>query len=63
MTGNLCLTTAVFPRLPLARVKEFRFQTCTHHHHIEFRNVSLHAGQKNPAQIYLDGKRYVPKLK
>jgi len=63
VTGNLCLTTAVFPRLPLARVKEFRFQARTIHHHIEFRNVSLHAGQKNPAQIYLDGKRYVPKVK
>ncbi len=57
VTGNLCLTTAVFPRLPLARVKEFRFQAHTIHHHIEFRNVSLHAGQKNPAQILLDGKR------
>jgi hypothetical protein len=61
--GNFCQITAQFPGLPLARVQEFRFQTRTHHHHIEFRNVSLHAGQKNPAQIYLDGKRYVPKLK
>jgi hypothetical protein len=58
--GNFCLMTAVFPRVPLARVKEFRFQTRTVHHHIEFRNVSLHVGQKNPAQIYLDGKRYAP---
>jgi hypothetical protein len=60
--GNFCLMTAVFPRLPLARVKEFRFQTRTFHHHIEFRNVSLHGGQKNPAQIWLDGKRYASKV-
>jgi hypothetical protein len=59
--GNFCLMTAVFPRLALARVKEFRFQARTFHHHIEFRNVSLHAGQKNPARIFLDGKRYTPK--
>jgi hypothetical protein len=59
--GNFCLMTAVFPRLALARVKEFRFQARTFHHHIEFRNVSVHAGQKNPAQIWLDGKRYLPK--
>ena len=58
--GKFCLITAVFPRLSLARVKEFRFQASTIHHHIEFRSVSLHAGQKNPAQIYLDGKRYFP---
>ena len=58
--GNFSLLNAVFPGLPLARVKEFQFQTRAVHHHIEFRNVSLYAGQKNPAQIYLDGKRYTP---
>lgn len=59
--GNFCILTAVFPELPPARIKEFRFQRRTHHHRIEFRNVSLHAGQMNPAQIWLDGKRYVPR--
>jgi hypothetical protein len=59
--GNLSLMTAEFTELPLARVKEFRFQIRENHHHIEFRNVSLHAGQKSPAQLYLNGKRYVPK--
>jgi hypothetical protein len=60
MDGHFCEMSAVFPRLPLARVKEFRFQTRSARHHIEFRNVSLFRGQKNPAQIWLDGKRFVP---
>ena len=48
--GNFSLLNAVFPGLPLARVKEFQFQTRAVHHHIEFRNVSLYAGQKQPGQ-------------
>jgi hypothetical protein len=54
------LLSARFPGLPLARVREFRFQTRTFNHHVEFRNVSLHRGQKSPVQIFLDGRRYVP---
>jgi hypothetical protein len=41
-------------------MREFRFQTRTFNHHVEFRNVSLHRGQKSPVQIILDGPRYVP---
>ncbi len=47
--------------MPIARVKEFRFQTRPFNHEIEFRHVSLHAGQKSPVQMYLDGFRYLPK--
>jgi hypothetical protein len=54
------LLSARFPGLPLARVREFRFQTRTFNHHVEFRNVSLHRGQKSPVQIFLDGRRYLP---
>lgn len=59
--GNASLLSARFPGLPVARVREFRFQTRPFNHHIEFRNVSVHRGQKSPVQIYLDGQRYVPK--
>jgi hypothetical protein len=58
--GKVSLLSARFPGLPLARVREFRFQTRTFNHHVEFRNVSLHRGQKSPVQIFLDGRRYVP---
>jgi hypothetical protein len=54
------LLSARFPGLPLARVREFCFQTRTFNHHVEFRNVSLHRGQKSPVQIFLDGRRYAP---
>ena len=52
---------ARFPGLPIARVREFRFQSRTFDHEIEFRYVSLHAGQKSPVRMYLDGFRYLPK--
>ncbi len=45
-----------FFELPLASVKEFRLETRAPKHQVEFRNISLHRGQKSPVQIYLDGK-------
>ncbi len=52
-----------FFELPLASVKEFRLETRASKHQVEFRNVSLHRGQKSPVQIYLDGKPYHPKTR
>jgi hypothetical protein len=60
--NDVRLASARFPGLPISRVKEFRFQTRPYNHEIEFRHVSLHAGQKNPVQMYLDGFRYLPKI-
>jgi hypothetical protein len=59
--NHVQLLSARFPRLPIARVKHFRFQTRSFNHEIEFRNVSLHRGQRTPFQIYLDGRRYFPR--
>jgi hypothetical protein len=59
--NNVRLQSARFPGLPIARVRAFRFQSRTFDHEIEFRYVSLHAGQKNPVRMYLDGFRYLPK--
>ncbi len=59
--NNVRLQSARFPGLPIARVKAFRFQSRTFDHEIEFRYVSLHAGQRNPVRMYLDGFRYLPK--
>jgi beta-lactamase regulating signal transducer with metallopeptidase domain len=53
---NARLLSVRFPGLALAQVKEFRFQTRPFQR-IEFRNVSLHRGQKSKIEIYLDGKR------
>ena len=50
-----------FFELPLASVKEFRLETRAPKHQVEFRNISLHRGQKSPVQIYLDGKPYPSK--
>ena len=61
VANDVRLENARFPGLPIARVKEFRFQTRPFNHEIEFRHVSLHAGQKSPVQMYLDGFRYLPK--
>ncbi len=57
---NAHLLTARFPDLPLSKVKEFHFQTRPLQE-IEFRNVSLHRGQKSHVEIFIDGKRNVPK--
>lgn len=54
------LASAKFPGLPLSRVREFHFQRRPYQH-IEFRNVSLHRGQKIHVQIFVDGKPYIPK--
>ncbi len=59
--NNVRLQSARFPGLPIARVRAFRFQSRTFDHEIEFRYVSLHAGQKSPVRMYLDGFRYLPK--
>jgi hypothetical protein len=59
--NHVQLLSARFPRLPIARVKHFRFQTRSFNREIEFRNVSLHRGQRTPFQIYLDGRRYFPR--
>jgi hypothetical protein len=53
--------TGHFIALPLASVKEFRLETRASKYQVEFRNVSLHRGQKTPARIYLDGKPYPSK--
>ena len=42
--------TAVFSRLPLSSVKEFRFQVRPYHW-VEFKNLSLEPGQKTEVQI------------
>jgi hypothetical protein len=44
-----------FPNLRLARVKEFRLQMRTWRQ-IEFRNISLHRGQKTNFAIFIDDK-------
>jgi hypothetical protein len=59
--NNVRLRSARFPGLPIARVKAFHFQSRTFDHEIDFRYVSLHAGQKSPVRMYLDGFRYLPK--
>jgi hypothetical protein len=48
-----------FQNLPLARIKEFRLQMRTWQQ-IEFRNISLHRGQKTNFAIYIDDKPYPP---
>jgi hypothetical protein len=50
-----------FFEVPLASVKEFRLETRASKHQVEFRNISLHRGQKSPVHIYLDGKPYPSK--
>jgi beta-lactamase regulating signal transducer with metallopeptidase domain len=58
--GAAHLYGASFQGLPLSKVREFRFQRRPFQH-VEFRNVSLHAGQKTNFEIFIDGTRYVPK--
>jgi hypothetical protein len=48
-----------FQNLPLARIKEFRLQMRTWQQ-IEFRNISLHRGQKTNFAIFIDDKPYPP---
>jgi hypothetical protein len=47
-------------RLPLREIKEFRLQMRPWTK-IEFRNVSLHRGQKTNFDVFVDGKSYEPK--
>jgi hypothetical protein len=54
---GLRLDTHQFANLPLRRIKEFRLQLRTWQK-IEFRNISLHRGQKTNFAIYIDEKRY-----
>jgi hypothetical protein len=47
---------ATFPGLKRARIRSFAFQTRSIKR-IEFRNVSLHPGQRTNIEIFVDGKR------
>jgi hypothetical protein len=49
-----------FQNLRLARVREFRLQMRTWRP-IEFRNISLHRGQKTNFAIFIEDKPYVPR--
>ena len=44
------VTTAVFKRLPLSSIKEFRFQVCPYYW-VEFKNIAIKAGQKTEVQV------------
>jgi hypothetical protein len=46
-----------FANLPLARIKEFHLQMRTWRL-IEFRNISLHRGQRTNFAIFVDDKPY-----
>ena len=46
--------------LPLGKIKEFRLQMRPWTR-IEFRNISLHCGQKTNFGVFVDGKPYEPK--
>jgi len=52
--------TQTFEDLPLANVQEFRLQTRPWRR-IEFRNVSLHRGQKTNFALFLDDRPYKPR--
>lgn len=51
--------TQTFEDLPPAKVQEFRLQTRPWRR-IEFRNVSLHRGQKTNFALFLDDRPYTP---
>ena len=48
--GKLYQITSTFDKLPLKDVKTFRFQTRPYEW-VEFRNVSLHAGEKTNVEV------------
>jgi hypothetical protein len=50
---------AQFANLPLATIKEFHFQS-REIQHIEFRNVSLHPGQKTNFAMFVEDQPYKP---
>jgi hypothetical protein len=52
---NAHVLLATFPGLKRAQVRSFLFQTRSVQH-IEFRNVSLHPGQRTTFEIFVDGK-------
>jgi hypothetical protein len=54
---GLRLDTHMFTNLPLRSIKEFRLQLRAWQK-VEFRNISLHRGQKTNFAIYLDDQRY-----
>ena len=51
------MLTPFFRNLRLDRIQEFHLQTRSWHE-IEFRNISLHRGQKTNFAIFIDGKPY-----
>jgi hypothetical protein len=55
--GFISMSYVEFESLPLSRLREIQLQY-RRLHHVEFRNVSLHRGQKSHVEVFLDQQPY-----